>query len=398
MNSLNIASAGGQLAGCVRTGEGLARCGVAAWLVMAVVAITSLGLVSPACAEGSTLGWQALSDTSNRDKCKAMVFESPQAITIDLHDNIYFTNERGNKALQRLTPDGRIETLVDRQKLKDRHYLGLSLAVDSEGRVILGVGQRKTIELLGADGTLSLLAGTPGKAGFVDGAKAVALFGNPKSVAVGSSGNVYVADSRVIRKIAIDGSVVTLAGTQSANVYARDGRGPHAAFGSPNGITMDAAENLYVADGGTRKDEGRIVAFGLIRRVDAEGIVSTFAGSLNADGSNVDGTGAEAGFDVVDAIATDSANRDLFVTESYGSIRRIDAAGTVTSIVDHLRRYDEPADRDGANPIFKKLAGIAIDRHSQIYVVDSEAGKLHRIERDARVTTLCLQSSAVSAK
>jgi DNA-binding beta-propeller fold protein YncE len=345
---------------------------------------------TPTFAAPSRLEWRALDATPNDQSCKPVLFEHPKAIAIDRNDNIYITSEQGAKALQRITPDGGIQTILDRQskELKDGNYLGLSLAIDQNNRIILGVSQRATIEELGADGTLTILGGVPGKAGLVDGAKTAALFRKPKAVAVDRTGTIHVADSRTIRKLDIDGSVLTLAGKLSADVYARDGRGAHAAFGSPNGIAVDAAGNLYVADGGIHQDEGKTIAFGLIRKVDPKGIVTTLAGALDADSSHLDGTGPEAGFDVVDAITIGPAN-NLFVTESYGSVRKIDPAGMVRSIVDHLRRYDEPADRDGANPIFGELTGIAVDRDRDLYVVDSGTNKLHKIDGSGFVKTLC---------
>ena len=375
------------------------RCRAGIEIMLASFAVIACIQPKLLLADQPRLEWRALDATPDDTSCKPVIFEQPRAIAVDRSGTIYVANEKGINALQRISSAGAIETLLDRRSaaLANNHYFELSLAIDTKSRVILGVGARATIEQLGANGTLSILAGIPGKAALVDGVKTVALFRRPKAVAVDRSGNIYVADSRTIRKLGDDGSVVTVAGKPSADEYALDGRGSRAVFGSLNGITIDAEGNLYVADGGTRKDEGRTVAFGLIRKVDRSGIVTTFAGSLDADGSHIDGTGPDAGFDIVDAITVDSVD-NLFVTESYGSVRKIDSAGKVTSIVDHLRRYDEPADRDGADPIFQKLTGIAVDMRNQIYVVDSEAGKLHRIDGNAYVTTLCRQSAAVLAK
>ena len=99
--------------------------------------------------------------------------------------------------------------------------------------------------------TVSTLAGTAGVRGSADGSGAAAQFRYPYGIAVGTAGNVYVADTsnHTIRKITASGVVSTLAGT--AGVYgSADGSGAAAQFGNPSGIAADTAGNLYVADYG----------------------------------------------------------------------------------------------------------------------------------------------------
>jgi NHL repeat len=92
--------------------------------------------------------------------------------------------------------------------------------------------------------------GMPGGPGNVDGIGSAARFNSPFGVAVDSVGNVYVADTQnsTIRKITPAGVVTTLAGRAGWDGPA-DGTGGAARFYRPNGVAVDSAGNVYVADG-----------------------------------------------------------------------------------------------------------------------------------------------------
>lgn len=97
--------------------------------------------------------------------------------------------------------------------------------------------------------TLRLLAGQTGGAGNVDGPAAIARFEQPVGLVVDAQGNRYVADrsDHTIRKVAPDGSVSTLAG-RSGEAGNADGVGAAARFHAPQGLALDGAGGLFVAD------------------------------------------------------------------------------------------------------------------------------------------------------
>ena len=99
------------------------------------------------------------------------------------------------------------------------------------------------------DYTFTTLAGPGNTPGAIDGPGASARFNGPMGVAVDNQGNVYVADSgnRVIRKVSPAGVVTTLAGLIGGSAYA-DGTGSAAQFDFPQGIAVDSAGNLFVAE------------------------------------------------------------------------------------------------------------------------------------------------------
>jgi DNA-binding beta-propeller fold protein YncE len=95
---------------------------------------------------------------------------------------------------------------------------------------------------------VSTLAGLAGSSGSDDGTGSAARFRYPHGVAVDSAGNVYVADfNSTIRKITQSGVVSTLAGL-AGSIGSADGTGSAARFYNPQGVAVDAADNVYVAD------------------------------------------------------------------------------------------------------------------------------------------------------
>jgi hypothetical protein len=96
---------------------------------------------------------------------------------------------------------------------------------------------------------VSTLAGFAGAAGSADGTGSAGLFYGPHGVAVDYAGYLYIADSgnSTIRKITPAGLASTLGGL--AGVWgSADGMGGTARFRYPNGVAVDGAGNVYVAD------------------------------------------------------------------------------------------------------------------------------------------------------
>ncbi len=384
-------------------------------VVSAIVAVACCASANAAMAVQAKLEWRALDDTPKDASCQAVHFEHPHALAIDPIGNIYVGNERGDYAIQKISTDGTISTLLDRSSpnLHDQGYVNLSLAVDSKGEIIVGVGGRGTIERLGKDGDLTLLAGQPGRKAIADGPADKAQFKAISAVVVAPSGSIYVADSRTIRRLSTDGIVNTVAGSEHAKIDYRDGQGRMAAFGTPQGLVVNKAGNLIVADGSVREGErGRSTSFGLVREMDPKGLVTTIAGLMNADGGYLDGEGTDSMFTELFGIAIDS-QQNIFLTEDVdGSrlhFRRLAPTMVSTTVLNAKKVRSEVSSRDGNDSALVNPTGIAVDPSGTPYFVDSGANRLHRIDKfevtmdypqediPAYMTTLCAVQNPAAA-
>src|SRR6202142_2812494 len=248
------------------------------------------------------------------------------------------------------------------------------LAVDSSGNVYVADRANSVIRKITPAGVVTTIAGRAGVPGSVDGNGTAALFNNPSGVAVDATGNVYVADTGndTIRKITPAGVVSTPVGTPGTS-GSTDGTGPAATFGSPFGVAVDGSGNLYVADTGNNT----------IRKITSGGVSSTLAGSPGVPGFT-DGTGIFALFDSPRGIAVDGAG-NVYVADSQNSaIRKVTAAGVVTTIAGAPGIFAN-ATGTGSAAEFDVPFGVAVNSSGAVFV-STVLG--YTVEQGTAATTL----------
>ena len=202
-------------------------------------------------------------------------FNEPYGIRVDAAGNVY-VGDTFNDTIRVITPAGAASTLagsagllglVDATGGNARFDAPFGLGLDAAGNIYVADELNQVIRVITPGGAVSTLAGTPHVPGNANGTGSSAQFNFPLALVVDAAGNVYVADqSETIRKITPAGVVTTFAGVVGTGGDI-DGPGSGAEFRSPNGLAIDSAGNLYVADRDNRA----------IRKITPAGVVSTIA-------------------------------------------------------------------------------------------------------------------------
>jgi len=334
--------------------------------------------ITPA-GEVTTLAGSATESGSADGTGSAARFDSPEDVAVDNAGNVYVADTQ-NQAIRKITPGGAVTTWAgspgnpgnaDGLGGAARFNSPEGVAVDGAGNVYVADTLNHTIRKVTPGGEVATWAGSAGNAG------GAALPFAPAGMALDGAGNVYVADSgnHTIRKVTPGGVAATWAGSAGESGHA-DGAGSAARFDRPEGVAVDGAGHVYVADSGNQT----------IRRVTPGGVVATLAGSPGKHGSS-DGLGTEARFNNPRGVVVDGAG-NVYVSDSLNhSIRKITPRGEVTTLAGRAR---EPGSADGPRSVarFGHPTGVAVDSGGNVYVADTYNHTIRKITPAGEVATL----------
>ncbi len=256
---------------------------------------------------------------------KDALFRYPLGVALDKDGNVYVA-DAGNRLVRKISPAGMVTTFGPAMAIFSR-VAGVDfptgIAMDAAENIYLASNYDNTVSKITPDGTVTIIAGKAGVDGSVDGKRGEVLFGKPRAVAVDGAGVVYVIDEEynTIRKIALDGSVTTLAGNPAVAEGNKDGMTTEASFTTPRGLAVDAKGNVYVGDSGNH----------VVRKITPAGVVTTFAGHAGAAGS-ADGKGDAARFDTPRGLAVDKEGNIFVADAGNAAIRKIAPDGMVTTV------------------------------------------------------------------
>jgi uncharacterized protein (TIGR03437 family) len=195
-----------------------------------------------------------------------------------------------------------------------------------------------------------------------------ALLLNPAGMALDSAGNLYVVDSNtsLVRKVSPSGIITTVAGLESNGLgvsgYSGDG-GPatQAMLNYPNGLAVDSAGNLYIADTLNQR----------VRKVTPNGTIATIAGNGTLNGAGDGGPATQASLINPNSLAIDTAG-NLYISQTY-YVRKVTPGGTISTVAGNFLSIASLSSGDGgpATSTFVSPYGVAVDSAGNIYFSDT---------------------------
>jgi len=260
----------------------------------------------------------------------------PAGLAVDATGNLYIA-DRSNHRVRRIDSETGTITTIAGSGLPALSWNGgsadeaqmdapASLALDSAGNVVFIDSNR--VWKLNAAGLIEKLAGTGMSGDLGDGGpSSEASFAYPQGIAVDAVGNVYVADTwhhRVRRIDAATGVIETIAGTGEDGDSGDGGLASDARLSRPEGVAVDAAGNVFVAD----TNNGRI------RRIDSStGAIETFAGTSSGGKWVSGGLASETQLRSPSAVAVDGEGNVYLTDRSDNRVLRVDALTRLTKAV-----------------------------------------------------------------
>ena len=312
-------------------------------------------------------------------------------VAIDSNHTIYLA-DNGNERIRRVDALGVITTFAgngvpgftgDGGASSSAEVLfPLSVAIDASGNVYITETNSPRVRRIDTRGVITTIAGD-GIVGVTgDGGLATAAhFKNPQGVAVDGAGNVYIADAgdHRVRRIDTAGIITTIAGTGTMGSTGDNGLATSALLDGPSAVAIDAAGNIYIADTGNER----------IRRIDGTGTITTVAGNGNFGNSGDNGPATSAKIGLVEGIAVDSIGNLYLGDIEYLVVRRVDPNGVITTFAGESLNFGETGDGGPATSAeLDYPEGVAVDTAGNLYIADTDNGRIRRVDTAGIITSV----------
>jgi sugar lactone lactonase YvrE len=316
--------------------------------------------------------------------------DGPSGVAVDASGNL-FINDLFNNRIRKVNTNGIITTVAGNGFVTNDMsgniaggYSGdggaatnaslnnpAGLVVDASGNLFMADSGNSRIRKLDLHGIITTVAG----GGVGDGGAAThASLNNPSGVAVDASGNLFIDDQNngLIRKVDLNGIITTVAG--GGTNYPGDGGAATNASLSPSGVAVDASGNLFIDD---QND-------GLIRKVDLNGIITTVAGGgTNSPGNG--GTATNASLSP-SRVAVDASGNLFIADQNNGLIRKVDLNGIITTVAGGGTNYH--GDGGAATNTSLAPSGMAVDTSGNLFIADNNYGSIRKVDVNGIITTV----------
>ncbi len=308
----------------------------------------------------------------------------PTDVTVDSLGTVYIA-DRNNNRVRKIDRLGVITTLMGSSQTEfngDNEisaettlHLPFALALNGEDRLLVVDRnhfrvrevrlQSNQVETVAGNGTF-LFRGDGGPGG---GATLEA----PSGIAVDSKGNVLFADRlhQRIRRVGGNGIIETVIGNGKQGNEGNGRPGIEATLHLPEVLVMDREDNIYLTQ--------RSGNAWIIRKSNAEGIITHFAGNGRQGNTGDGGPAIEASFHTISDIAADGSG-NIFIADSINrNIRKIDKQGIISTVAEaSLEALGTEVHPNG----------IVVDKAGSIFFSDSGSSKVYKIDTSGAITLI----------
>src|SRR5215212_344462 len=232
--------------------------------------------------------------------------------------------------------------------------------------------------------TITTVAGDGGSHLGDGGPATKAAFCGTSDVTLDAEGNMYIADGGIycsgpgghtVRKVDRHGIITTVAGTGVPGFSGDGGPATKAQLDVPFAVAVDREGNLYITDENNYR----------IRKVDEDGIITTFAGTGEGGYSGDGGPATKARLRDPGGIAFD-AQGNLYVAD-YTSVRKIEPSGTITTVAG-TGQLGFSGDGGPATEAKLSAYDVALDHKGNIYICDLNHQRVRKVDQDGIIHTV----------
>jgi sugar lactone lactonase YvrE len=256
------------------------------------------------------------------------------------------------------------------------------VAVDHSGNVFIVDPVAAVVRRVDIKGVIHTFAGNAtGDNKCSGGVPAMIGLDNPQGIALDKAGNLYIADpgcAMVFKADASGKTVAAIAGGPQANLTGDGGPATNTQLVSPVGVAVDAAGSLYIADSGTNT----------IRTIDGKGLIHTLAGNGSADYTGDGGPATSAALSWPQAVAVDRAGKVYIADLGNNVIRAVDKAGTIQTFAGNGMAGYAGDEGPATLAQLDTPMGVAVDSSGGVYFTDSANNVVREVDGAGLIHTI----------
>lgn len=306
-------------------------------------------------------------------------------VAVDSAGGLYFADSTTNR-VRKVSPEGIVTTVAGngRQGYSGDGGPAISaqlnypwgLAFDGADNLYITDTNNGRIRKVAPNGFITTVAGG-GSTLPADGVPAnAAQFHQPTSVAVDNSGNLYITgnDYRVF-KVSSSAIIITVAGG-GTSIPGDGGLATNARLSTPYSVAADGTGNIYITE----------LVGGRIRKVSANGIITTVAGNGILSYSGDGGPATAAQLNSPSAVAVDGSGNYYILDPGNSRVRQVSTAGTITTVAGN---GTSGSSGDGGAATSAQLYfphGVAVDGAGILYIADW--GAVRKVSPNGIITTI----------